>query len=240
MTPSFSCNIFCVEIDGNGFLSPALVTTVSRVCDRVEDASRSSIVLLHVKGTPNRIDDRCWPGDVCEIDIHLVNQWEQGLRRIERLAAVTIAAAEGVCGGVALEVLLTTDYRLVSTNLSIHLRGPSGEVWPSMALYRLANQVGVARSRQVALFGADVSAIQAAELGLVDEVVDDVKARATSFVESLAVGINADIAVRRRLLLEAAATTFENALGSHLAACDRLMRSIQRLKATNAGNAGTQ
>jgi isomerase DpgB len=33
-----------------------------------------------------------------------------------------------------------------------------------------------------------------------------------------------ELAVRRRLLLEAPSATFEDALGAHLAACDRLMR----------------
>ena len=32
--------------------------------------------------------------------------------------------------------------------------------------------------------------------------------------------------MRRQLMLDAATTTFENALGSHLAACDRVLRRI--------------
>ena len=236
MTLTSSSNILCLEIDGNAFMSPTLVAEVNKVCDHVEDAGGSSAVMLHVKSMPNRVEDRYWPGDAGDIDVHLVSRWEQGLRRIERLAAVTIAAAQGVCGGVALEVLLASDYRLVSTDLCIRLLGPGG-VWPGMAIHRLANQVGIARSRRLALFGEDVSAAWAAELGLADEIVDDVKARVSSLVGSLARSAGEDIAVRRRLLLEATAATFEDALGAHLAACDRVMR---HLKATDAATDTTQ
>ncbi|KOG89867.1 enoyl-CoA hydratase, partial [Streptomyces varsoviensis] len=33
-----------------------------------------------------------------------------------------------------------------------------------------------------------------------------------------------DLAIRRQLLLDARTTSFEDALGPHLAACDRLLR----------------
>jgi len=33
-----------------------------------------------------------------------------------------------------------------------------------------------------------------------------------------------ELSIRRRLLLEAASTSFEDALGAHLAACDRALR----------------
>jgi isomerase DpgB len=36
----------------------------------------------------------------------------------------------------------------------------------------------------------------------------------------------AELAIRRQLMLEAMTTTFEDALGTHLAACDRALRSV--------------
>ena len=39
----------------------------------------------------------------------------------------------------------------------------------------------------------------------------------------------AEHAIRRQLLLEAATTSYEDALGAHLAACDRELRRLRRI-----------
>jgi isomerase DpgB len=221
-----SSEIYCLKLSGNEILSSELVLHLNQACDYME-ASRGPALLIHIKGTPNPTEEaQWWPGRGHQVDIHLLTQWEQALRRVERLPSATVSATERQCGPFALEVLLSTDFRLASYDLNIRLQGPAGHVWPGMGLYRLANQVGAARSRRLSLFGANLSAIEAAQLGLIDEVVDQVMPRATTFVQSLPKGTCADVAVRRRLLLDAIGSTFENALGSHLAACDRLMRQI--------------
>ena len=224
--PLLRSEVHLLEIGGNECLSPELVARVNEACDYIE-ASPNSAVLIHTKGTSPPSGDQWWPGSAHQVDIHLVSQWEQALRRIERLPVATLSVTEGMCRPVALEVLLSTDYRLVSYDLCIQLKGPAGQVWPSLGLYRLVNQVGAGWSRQFALFGSNLSATQAAELGIVDEVTDHVSARAINFVETLAEGTCANIAVRRRLLQEATGSTFENAFGAHLAACDRVMRQMR-------------
>lgn len=230
MTDFLSRQVHCLDIDGNAHLSSSLVSEIKRVCDDVDDGKRGSIVLLHVRGMREVSNERSWPGDEHEIDVHLVTPWEQVLRRLERLPAIIIGTAEGTCGGVALEVLLVTDYRVVGTNFSVSLQGAMGPMWPGMAIHRLANQLGIAKSRKLILFGGELSASRAQELGLVDEVASDVQARISRFVETLQENADVDIAVRRTLLLEAMATPFEDALGAHLAGCDRLIRSIRQLK----------
>lgn len=217
-----------LEIDGQCVLSERLVTDVNHVCDRAEEAGEASILLLYVRGRGVLDVDNIWPGSLHKSDIHLVNHWEQALRRIERLGIMTITAVDQTCAGVALEVLLATDYRLARSDFSVHFRRPSGGIWPSMSLYRLANQLGIARSRQIALLGSDLTAKRAFDLGLIDEVADDLKSPIDCFISSLDHGLRADLALRRRLLLDATGLTFENALGVHLAACDRTVRKMHR------------
>lgn len=217
-----------LEIDGQSLLSEGLVTDVNRVCDQAEQAGESSVLLLWVRGRGALNDDDIWPGVLGKSDIHLVNHWEQALRRIERLGVMTIAAVERTCAGVALEVLLATDYRLAKSDFLAHFRRPPGGIWPGMLLYRLANQLGIARSRQIALLGSVLVAKRAFDLGLIDEVVDDLKSPIDLFISSLDRGLQADLALRRRLLLDAIGATFENALGVHLAACDRTVRKMHR------------
>jgi isomerase DpgB len=215
-----------LELDGGAVLCSNLVTRLTAFCNHVDDIPRLSVVTLLLCGGRGETGHQPWPG--AGIDVHLVNQWEQALRRLERLNAATIAAVSGVCNGVALEILLATDYRLAATQFRIILSGSRGEVWPGMAIYRLAHQVGVGRSRKLVLFGGELSATQAVEWGLVDEIMEqNVASSVSRCAETLRRRMDPDIAIRRRLLLDAPALSFENALGMHLAACDRVIRRAE-------------
>ena len=212
-----------LPIDGNGVLTPALVADVNKACSRAEE-SEKAVLVVDVRGEPAPGRSRMWPGDLERTDIQLVNQWEQALRRIERLGNLTIATVRGDCTGVALELLLTADYRLATSDFRIRLKGPSGEIWPGMHVFRLAHQVGIARSRRVVLFGAELSKALAVELGLVDDVNDNLDSAVQNFIGSLGRDTAAELTLRRRLLLDATTMIFEDAVGVHLAACDRMRR----------------
>src|SRR2546429_9836968 len=72
-----------------------MVDSLNGLCDRVEDGSGDSVVVLYLHDATDNLD-RAWPG---KVGIHTVNRWERALRRGERLDAGTIAGAEGHCGG---------------------------------------------------------------------------------------------------------------------------------------------
>jgi isomerase DpgB len=164
-----------------------------------------------------------------------VNQWERVLRRLERLPAATLAVVEGECTGLALETLLTTDYRVAGTEATFRVPATVEGTWPGMSLYRLANQLSVAQVRRLALFGVEVGAARAVELGLLDEIGEDAEALARAALEVLGGGRGKELAIRRRLLLDATSTSYEDALGSHLAASDRTLRLAQRGLDAGAG-----
>ncbi|WP_422769590.1 enoyl-CoA-hydratase DpgB [Plantactinospora sp. WMMC1484] len=200
-------------------IGPELIAEVERACARVEDLPDATVVLRLTGEQPGGAD--------AELSIHTVNKWERALRRLERLDAVAIAVAEGLCAGPALEALLAADYRIAAPDLRLRFVQSTGEPWPGMAVHRVANQVGVARARGLVLFGTQLSATEAAGLGLVDEVtsdLDDAVARRTAATRELA---GSELAIRRRLLMEASAVSFEDALGTHLAACDRTLRRMK-------------
>ncbi|MER5883121.1 enoyl-CoA-hydratase DpgB [Streptomyces sp. NPDC001941] len=212
-----------LRVDSGRALSPALVAELDAFCDELESAAgegRPVGVLLLGGGA----GDRDLRGD--GVDVHLVSKWERALRRMERLGAPTLALAEGECGGVALDALLAADYRIARANtlLRPHVR-PDG-VWPGMALFRLASHAGAARVRRAVLFGTPVAAGEALELNLLDEVVGEGEREAAvkAAVELLTAFPGAELAVRRRLLIDATSVSFEDALGSHLSACDRSLR----------------
>uniref|UniRef100_A0AAU3GVK6 Enoyl-CoA hydratase/isomerase family protein n=1 Tax=Streptomyces sp. NBC_01401 TaxID=2903854 RepID=A0AAU3GVK6_9ACTN len=213
-----------VLIDSSEPLSMPLVGRIVEICDELEDTGGPSFAALHIEGTA-AAGARSWPGAV---DIGLVNKWEGALRRLERSPAGVIAVVSGECGGLALDVLLAADHRIATADVRLSPAADSGQLWPGMAIHRLVQQLGVARARRLVLFGTDVAAVDGAELGLFDQIVKD-RAGISDAVQSAAdlfTGlVGSELAIRRRLLLDAATTGFEESLGAHLAACDRMLRN---------------
>jgi isomerase DpgB len=211
-----------LEVGGDVALSAPLVAEVNAACARIEQAGHKALTLLvHIDGAAADVGGEPWPHETA---IHLVNQWERALRRLERLPAVVLAVAGGVCRGPALDLLLATDYRVGAEDLRLELVGVAGSAWPGMALYRLANQIGVSAARRMLVLGGAVPAARAAALGLIDEATDDAPGRVRSVLATVGGLHGREFAIRRQLLFEAVTTSFEDALGAHLSACDRALR----------------
>jgi isomerase DpgB len=207
-----------LRVDGSRPLSAGTVAEFGATCDRIEDGDTSGPVIIYVSGVPG---PECLSG----LAVAMVSKWERALRRLERLPAGTIAVAEGDCGGPALDALLASDYRIMPDWARLIVPVLDGATWPGMALYRLARQAaGAAQARRAALFGAPIWASEARAMGVIDDVADDVTICAKKAMEVAAAAGGAELAIRRQLVLEAATTTFEDALGTHLAACDRALR----------------
>lgn len=198
-----------------------LTTTVNTLCDRVEERAQRTVVVLCFDEVGAC---REWPGGV---GIQEVNRWERALRRLERLPAVTIAVARGTCGGPTLDLWLTADLRIGSTDLNLLLPINDGLFWPGMALYRLVQNIGLAHARRLVLWGGELPGEAAAELGLVDELCADPDEAARTATVLAGRVSDREHGVRRQLLIEAATTEFDDALGVHLSACDRELRRLR-------------
>ncbi|MGV9317054.1 enoyl-CoA-hydratase DpgB [Streptomyces sp. NPDC003691] len=205
-------------------LSATLIAELTEVCDRAEDAGGTVPVVIRVGGGTPALPVP-WPGTS---HIHLVNKWEGALRRLERLGTAVIAVAGGHCTGPALETLLACDYRIGTPGTTIAVHHESAVPWPGMALHRLVNQVGVVGARALVLFGGVLDADEARAAGILDEAAEDTAAAVAAAKRSASGLAGSELALRRRLLLDAAGTSFEDALGAHLAACDRTMRRTAR------------
>ena len=215
------CTVIRLELDVSGTLHKSLVDSINGACDCVEDAGTGAALLVVLNGHP---DDAAVAASG-KVDVALVNQWERALRRIERLHAVTISMLATPCDDLGVAVMLTTDYRIAAEGLSMSLCNRDGGILPGMLLHRLANQIGVTWSRRFALLGMPLPVALAHSLGLVDETTADIESAASAFLKTLSPAIAGDLPVRRRLLLDASALSYDDGLGTHLAACDRLLRS---------------
>ncbi|HTX85460.1 MAG TPA: enoyl-CoA-hydratase DpgB [Streptosporangiaceae bacterium] len=207
-----------VRIDGRRPMSVESVAAIEAVCDNAEDCgSDHGTVVVHVSGAPAGPWAR-------SLSVALVSKWERGLRRLERLPATSIAVATGDCGGLALDALLATDYRIAAASARLLVPVGAGATWPGMALYRLCHQAGGTAIRRAVLFGAPIDASDALALGLVDELTDDTVGALAAAADVMDAFLGAELAIRRQLMLDATTVSFEDALGRHLAACDRELR----------------
>ncbi|MER6996989.1 enoyl-CoA-hydratase DpgB [Streptomyces sp. NPDC000410] len=207
-----------LRIDGTQPLSAEAVAAVGAVCDSAEDGDSGGRLIVEVTGAP----EGPWPSD---LTVSLVSKWERVLRRLERLPATVIAVADGECGGLALDALLATDYRIATESVRLRLPVGDGATWPGMALYRLAHQgANAAAIRRAVLFGAPVEAGDALALQLIDEVTGDATSALAAAAEVASTFSGTELAIRRQLMFDASTTSFEEALGVHLAACDRALR----------------
>ncbi|MEU8180223.1 enoyl-CoA-hydratase DpgB [Micromonospora sp. NPDC049044] len=228
LAPEATAEEFALTIDSGQPLSGTLIADLAGLCDQVEDAGGDATVTIRLTGNGRPGD---WPGPV---GIDLVSRWEKVLRRLERSPAAVVVVADGPCAGSALEVLLIADHRAATPQFRIVPPMTDGSPWAGMFLYRLVNHLGGAHARRIVLFGAGLSAVEALDLGLLDEIVTD---PATPAVEHLDGVARSELAVRRRLLLDAGSTSFDEALGMHLAACERALRRATREADTPAAAA---
>ncbi|QUQ69272.1 enoyl-CoA-hydratase DpgB [Kutzneria sp. CA-103260] len=206
-----------LRVDGARPLSAASVEELNGLCDRAEDQREPGPVTIHVTGVPAAD----WSN---ELTVGLVSKWERAVRRFERLGRVTVAVASGDCAGAALDLLLAADVRIVAPGTRLLLSWVGGATWPGMTVYRLTKQAGAAAIRRAVLLGAPIEADRALALNLVDEVSEDPAAALADLAAGASAVAGKEMAIRRQLIFEAGSTTFEDALGAHLAAVDRALR----------------
>jgi isomerase DpgB len=209
-----------LRVDGSRPLLADSLAELGAVCDAAEDAGAYAFVIVRVSGVPG-------PNWANDLPVALVSKWERGLRRLERVPAVTIAVAEEDCGGPALDALLAADYRIMPAGAKLIVPVVAGATWPGMALYRLARQAaGTASARRAVLFGTPIEAAAARAIGVIDEVAGNTTIAIEKAMEVAAVARGTELAIRRQLMQEALTTSYEDALGVHLAACDRALRRL--------------
>jgi isomerase DpgB len=117
------------------------------------------------------------------------------------------------------------DYCIMSAGARLVVPVMAGAAWPGMALYRLARQAaGTALARRAVLLGTPIGAAEAQAMGIIDDTAGDGELALEKAMQAAGALPGAELAIRRQLVLEAPTTTFEDALGVHLAACDRALR----------------
>jgi 2-oxoglutaroyl-CoA hydrolase len=121
----------------------------------------------------------------------------------ERCRKPVIAALQGYCFGVGLELTLACDFRLAADDLQLGFPEVTiGMIPGSGGTQRLARLIGLGRAKDVIMRSRRISAEEALALGLVTEVVpaDELNAAVARLIEELARLSPLALAMAKRVL----------------------------------------
>ena len=203
---------------------------LQQVCQHLEDASDAKVVVLRADGP-----DFCRGIDFEDfdpkkpMDIHGFNKWEKSVVAIERLPKVTICALNGRVEGGGFQLALACDQRIALPGATFRFPEVHMGFLPGMGVFRLAKYIGLGRAKRLLLTAQELTADQAVDLGLVDEVVDDLDSGIARTIESFGPIHTVAVEMTRRLLNESFHDTYENAIGHMLAAQHRAISQTEFL-----------
>jgi enoyl-CoA hydratase/carnithine racemase len=206
---------------GGNCINVQMVADLTDVCDRLEDDSKASHVVISGAGGvfSKGVDFSDFHPDK-PMDIHGFNKWEKICRRVECLPKTTVALVDGPAIGGGFQLLLTCDLRLATPRASFQMPEVHMGFLPGMATFRLAKYIGLGHAKRMMLTAETIDANAALNLGIIDRI-DEAEA-ALAWADA-ALGPKHSVAVElaRRLLNEGFADSWEDAVGHFLAAQHR-------------------
>lgn len=207
---------------GGNRISMRMVKELTAVCDALEDKSLAKVVVFRGDGGSfsEGIDFEDFDPNV-PMDIHGFNRWEKCCTRLERLPKSTIALVDGPAVGGGLQIALVCDQRVATSRSTFQLPEVHMGFLPGMATFRFAKYVGLGHAKRILLTCPTLGADEAARLGLVDRVSDDLDAALAECIAALGPNHSVAVELTRRLLNESFHNSYENAIGHFLAAQHR-------------------
>ena len=127
----------------------------------------------------------------------LVEKGQALFRRIENFPKPVIAAINGLALGGGLELALACDIRIASENAKLGAPEVGLGLIPAWGgTQRLAKVVGIGRAKELILTGNQISAKEAADIGLINKVVPADELMSTAMYLATKISENAPIAVK--------------------------------------------
>lgn len=159
--------------------TPELMDDLSALCDELQesDAVRAVVFTGAGKAFSSGLDLNLfmqvlseWTHDDLRV---LIRRWQETFNKIEALPQITIAAVNGVCLGMAVEMIVACDFRISSSRAMFALSEVKLGIIPDLGgITRLTRLVGPAWAKEVILRARNVSAMEALRIGMVNRVAD--------------------------------------------------------------------
>lgn len=159
-------------------------------------------------------------GDPAEFLRSLAGKMSEGLLALAQSRLVTIAAVHGAAAGAGLALVLNADLVLASPNASFRSAYAGVGLTPDCgASYLLPQVVGPRRAAEICLSGRVVTALEALQWGLVNEVVDEntLQLRAKDLALQLAGSAAQTLGPTKRLLTATAVAGYRKHLDDEVA-----------------------
>ena len=175
-----------VEIDGDvmsvvidredrrNALNDAALAAIARALDEGERRGLAAVVLAGtgVKAFSAGSDVKELASQGLEDRVAHTHLGQVLFERLEEHPAAVIAAVEGYCLGGGFEMALACDLRIAGAGATFGMPEVALHALPTWGgTYRLARAVGVARAKEVVLFGRRLSAEEAVAWGIAAEAV---------------------------------------------------------------------
>lgn len=149
---------------------------------------------------------------------------ERSRCRLEALDKITIAAVHGYCVGGGLQLAISCDIRICSSDCRLGLPAVNEGIFPGMAPVRLPRLIGLGPARRLVLSGEMIGAEESLQLGMVDYVVPAERfADETAAIVQRYLGVPHTAAmVSKRLMrraFEEPLSTLEGEMGPLMAEC---------------------
>jgi enoyl-CoA hydratase/carnithine racemase len=204
---------------GVGSWEPEISEQIDTLIDWIEDTAPCDVLVFRSEGT--RATPQVPTIDQCR-------RWEKLVLRLDRLECLTIAAVHGPCTRAWMQLALACDLRVATLPSSLQIVELKEGYLPGMNMFRLAKYLGLGTARRLLFTGAEVSASQAASLGLVDEVCEDLDTGVARLLQAIEPARPLPLRIARRLLNESFATAFEDFMGQYLASQSRCLSDLKR------------
>ena len=121
-------------------------------------------------------------------------QWDRGLRIIERTEKFYLCGMHGYAFGGGLQLALVSDIPLATEDCQLGLPAIEESIVPGLAPFRLGRYIGLGRAKWMILSGENVDGRRAHDMGLVDHLVpsdefgDQVEAMVTKYLRTCSAG----------------------------------------------------
>lgn len=170
---------------------------------------------------------RARAGDFCggmgasardELGLDWFADWERALTTVENLPVPVVCAVSGRCVGAGLQLATVCDVRIATPDASFAATVHPARLVPGLSWWRLPRFLGVGRAKYLIMACSGVSAEQALQIGLIDEIADDAGQRAEQIAESLLDFAPTAFAETKRLMNSATTMSHDQAVAEFLVA----------------------
>ncbi|HLJ50040.1 MAG TPA: enoyl-CoA hydratase/isomerase family protein [Bryobacteraceae bacterium] len=162
-----------------------------------------------------------------ELKIDWFRAFDEGVRRLEQLHALTVAKIRGYAIGGGLQIALACDLRVATPDARLGLPAVMEALIPGMGTYRLPRFIGLGRARRLVLTGELIGAEEALRIGLLDWVVaeEQLSEKVESTIADVLKGSATAQSFAKRLVTASFESDFDKAFAEYLEYQERSLAS---------------